>query len=198
MTPVSVLAFDLDHFKSINDRWGHAVGDSVLQLFATVVRKTMRADDVIGRVGGEEFVAILPGKLGGCCRCCRARTRRLRSGRAPKLDGRPIAATISAGVACGSPLATVDALIAAADAALYRAKANGRNRVEAGDVAIAAAPERLEEPAAGGQAGNFGAVATPRRILKRQANRTSLKPAKRSTTKEKGRRRNGALNRCIA
>ena len=63
MAPVSVLAFDLDHFKSINDRFGHAVGDAVLQLFAKVVRKTMRANDIIGRLGGEEFVAILPGTL---------------------------------------------------------------------------------------------------------------------------------------
>jgi GGDEF domain-containing protein len=59
-TPISVLAFDLDHFKSINDRFGHATGDAMLQLFASVVRTTMRADDIIGRLGGEEFVAFLP------------------------------------------------------------------------------------------------------------------------------------------
>ncbi len=140
MGPVSVLAFDLDHFKSINDRWGHAVGDSVLHLFATVVRKTMRADDVIGRFGGEEFVAILPGTLTDAAAVAeRVRTAFAAAG--AEFDGRQIAATVSAGVACGSPLATVEALIARADAALYRAKMNGRDRIETADEAVAAAPE---------------------------------------------------------
>ena len=106
-----MLAFDLDHFKSINDRWGHAVGDSVLQLFATVARKTMRADDVIGRLGGEEFVAILPSKLADAAAVAE-RVRAAFAAAGAELDGRQIAATVSAGVACGSPLATVEALIA--------------------------------------------------------------------------------------
>ncbi len=140
-TPVSVLAFDFDHFKSINDRWGHAVGDSILHLFATVARKTMRADDVIGRFGGEEFVAIIPSKLSDAAAVA-GRVRGAFAAAAAEVDGRPIAATVSAGVACGSPLATVDALIAAADAALYRAKSTGRDRVETTDEPVAAAPER--------------------------------------------------------
>jgi len=140
LAPVSVLAFDLDHFKSINDRRGHAVGDSVLQLFATVARKTMRAGDVIGRVGGEEFVAILPGTLADAAAVAeRVRAAFAAAGAEP--DGRQIAATVSAGVACGSPLATVEALMARADAALYRAKMNGRDRVETADEAVVAAPE---------------------------------------------------------
>ena len=61
--PVSVLAFDLDHFKSINDRFGHHVGDATLRLFAKMTRTTMRTNDVIGRWGGEEFVALVPGSL---------------------------------------------------------------------------------------------------------------------------------------
>ncbi len=141
LTPVNVLAFDLDHFKSINDRWGHAVGDSVLQLFAAVVRKTMRAGDVVSRVGGEEFVAILPGTLTDAAAVAE-RVRAAFAAAGAELDGRQIAATVSAGVACGSPLVTVEALMAGADAALYRAKMNGRNRVETADQAVAAAPER--------------------------------------------------------
>ncbi len=149
--PVSVLAFDLDHFKSINDRWGHAVGDSVLQLFATVARKTMRADDVIGRFGGEEFVAILPGTLADAA-VVAERVRAAFAAAGAEFDGRQIAATVSAGVASGSPLATVEALIAQADAALYRAKMNGRDRVETADEAVAAAPERrTTERSAGGR-----------------------------------------------
>ena len=149
--PVSVLAFDLDHFKSINDRWGHAVGDSVLQLFATVARKTMRADDVIGRFGGEEFVAILPGALADAA-VVAERVRAAFAAAGAEFDGRQIAATVSAGVASGSPLATVEALIAQADAALYRAKMNGRDRVETADEAVAAAPERrTTERSAGGR-----------------------------------------------
>src|SRR5262249_17895208 len=60
MAPVSVLVFDLDHFKAINDKSGHATGDAMLQLFAKIARDTLRATDIVGRIGGEEFVALLP------------------------------------------------------------------------------------------------------------------------------------------
>ncbi len=150
MGPVSVLSFDLDHFKSINDRWGHAAGDAVLQLFATVVRKTMRADDIIGRLGGEEFVAILPSTLTDAAAVAE-RVRAAFAAAGGVLDGRQIAATVSAGVACGSPFTAVEALIARADAALYRAKMQGRDRVETADEVVAAAPERqAKESSAGG------------------------------------------------
>ena len=61
--PVAMLMFDLDHFKSINDRFGHAAGDEVLRVFGRVVRASTRVDDIIGRFGGEEFIAIVPGGL---------------------------------------------------------------------------------------------------------------------------------------
>ena len=141
--PVSVLAFDLDHFKSINDRFGHKSGDAVLDLFATVARKTMRVDDVIGRIGGEEFVAIISGKLAdGCVAAERVRAAFEKAALAP---GSPqIPATVSIGVACGAPDASIDALIARADAALYRAKGGGRNRVEPEDETLSEA-ERMPQ-----------------------------------------------------
>jgi diguanylate cyclase (GGDEF)-like protein len=139
--PVSMLAFDLDHFKSVNDQHGHKMGDTMLGLFAKVVRKTMRADDVIGRIGGEEFIAILSGTLGDAC----VAAERVRSAfeTATVAPGSPqIPATVSIGVACGLPDVSIDILIARADAALYRAKANGRNRVEPDNDLITAATER--------------------------------------------------------
>src|SRR5271170_7773805 len=130
--PVSVLAFDLDHFKSINDRFGHNAGDGMLQLFAAVARKTMRATDVIGRLGGEEFVAIVPGTMAEAT-VAAERVRRAFEWAALDPDGLQIPATVSVGIAGGAPEATVEAMIARADAALYRAKANGRNCVETAD-----------------------------------------------------------------
>ncbi len=159
--PVGVLAFDLDHFKSINDRFGHGVGDAMLQLFATVVRKTMRADDIIGRLGGEEFVAILPGIVSDSA----AAAERVRSAFAAASvarDREDIAATVSVGVACGSPFAPIEMLIARADAALYRAKMNGRDRVETADEAFGGAPENPPR-----RAGEVGAS----RLLRRYAPR---------------------------
>jgi diguanylate cyclase (GGDEF)-like protein len=130
--PVSVLAFDLDHFKSINDRFGHKTGDAVLDLFARTARKTLRGDDVVGRIGGEEFVAILSGTLAEACIAAeRVRAAFERAAVAP--DSPQIPATVSIGVACGLPDVPIDLLIARADAVLYRAKANGRNRVEPDD-----------------------------------------------------------------
>ena len=129
MAPVSVLAFDLDRFKSINDSRGHAAGDAVLQLFAKVLSKTLRASDVIGRLGGEEFVAVLPATLKEAA-IAAERVRAAFAAVSIVHEGQILSATVSIGVACGSPLSVVDALIASADLALYRAKSNGRNRVE--------------------------------------------------------------------
>ena len=137
--PVSVLAFDLDHFKSINDKFGHAMGDAMLQLFAGVARKTMRSGDVIGRLGGEEFVAILTGtsaEAGIAAERVRAAFA------AATLDSQSdrVPATVSIGVASGPANAAIDLLIARADAALYRAKADGRDRVEFAQEAAPASP----------------------------------------------------------
>jgi diguanylate cyclase (GGDEF)-like protein len=137
MRPVSVLAFDLDHFKSINDNYGHSMGDAMLQLFANVARKTMRAGDVIGRLGGEEFVAILSGTLAEAG-IAAERVRAAFAAATLDPNGHQIPATVSIGVACGSPNAAIEPLMARADAALYRAKANGRDRVELADEAVPA------------------------------------------------------------
>lgn len=138
---VSLLAFDLDHFKSINDRYGHKAGDAVLALFAKVVRATMRGDDVVGRIGGEEFVAILSGSLNEAAIAAeRVRSAFQKASGAP--DGPQIPATVSIGVACGLPDASIDVLIARADAVLYRAKANGRNRVELDDELVSGTADR--------------------------------------------------------
>jgi diguanylate cyclase (GGDEF)-like protein len=141
---VSVLAFDLDHFKSINDRFGHKTGDVVLNLFATVARKTMRAEDVVGRLGGEEFVAILSEKLPGAC-IAAERVRSAFEKAALAADSPQIPATVSIGVAYGLPGVPVDLLIARADAALYKAKGNGRNRVEPDNDMVTVAVERPAE-----------------------------------------------------
>jgi diguanylate cyclase (GGDEF)-like protein len=137
--PVSVLAFDLDHFKSINDRFGHHVGDATLCLFAKMTRTTMRTNDVIGRWGGEEFVALVPGSLADAAAAAE-RVRVAFQRVAVEFDGHEIGATVSIGIACGSPNANIEALIARADAAMYRAKINGRNRIEVADEAVAGKP----------------------------------------------------------
>jgi len=138
--PVSVLAFDLDHFKKINDTFGHNTGDATLHLFSVVVRKTLRAGDAIGRLGGEEFVALLPNTLAEAS--IAAERVRKAFEVASIAPGDHARATVSIGIACGSPSAEIDTLIARADAALYRAKSGGRNRVEAAEEAVAGAPKQ--------------------------------------------------------
>jgi diguanylate cyclase (GGDEF)-like protein len=129
MAPVSVLVFDLDHFKAINDRSGHATGDAMLQLFAKVARETLRATDIIGRLGGEEFVALLPSTAAEAA-IAAERVRAAFAVATIVRSGRRIAATVSIGVASASPATAIDLPITRADDALYRAKKNGRNRVE--------------------------------------------------------------------
>ncbi len=158
--PVCVLAFDLDHFKSINDRFGHNTGDATLHLFAAVVKKTLRAGDAIGRLGGEEFIALLPTTLGDAMAAANRVRRAFAS--ATAAAGSHAAATVSVGVACGSAFAEIDTLIARADAALYRAKTNGRDRVEASDEAVPGAPERRGQGAAQNPQGHPAARADAR------------------------------------
>ncbi len=128
--PITVLAFDLDHFKSINDRFGHAVGDDVIKLFAAVASRNVRVNDFIARLGDEEFAVIISGTLDeGILVAERLRVAFETAGRT--VAGRYVGATVSVGVAAHPAPTNIDALLARADEALYAAKAAGRNRVEA-------------------------------------------------------------------
>jgi diguanylate cyclase (GGDEF)-like protein len=130
--PVTALIFDIDHFKSINDRFGHPAGDEVLKLFATIVINSLRMTDLSGRIGGEEFAALLPCSLeDGVIAAERVREAFADSGIVVE-DG-PVDTTVSIGVAGGPAGTELEVLLAAADTALYQAKRGGRNRVEAAE-----------------------------------------------------------------
>ncbi|MEA2830795.1 MAG: hypothetical protein QOF22_1543 [Bradyrhizobium sp.] len=127
--PVTVLIFDIDHFKSINDRFGHPAGDEILKLFAIVIVNTLRLTDLSGRIGGEEFAALLPCSLDeGVIAAERVREAFESSGIV--VEEGPVDTTVSIGVAGGPAGTELEVLLAAADTALYQAKRSGRNRVE--------------------------------------------------------------------
>ncbi len=130
--PMSLLAFDLDHFKAINDRHGHATGDAVLTLFARVVRGATGEDTVLARIGGEEFAALLPGHARIHARQIgQVVAARFAESAASDPATGGVAATVSIGVAeRGTDGETLADLLSAADRALYVAKARGRNRIE--------------------------------------------------------------------
>lgn len=128
--PVTVLIFDIDHFKSVNDRFGHPAGDEVLKLFATVITSTLRITDLSGRIGGEEFAAMLPCNLEEAMQAAE-RVREAFATCGIEVDNAPVATTVSIGVAGGPAGTELDVLLAAADTALYQAKRGGRNRVQA-------------------------------------------------------------------
>lgn len=126
---VTVLMFDLDHFKSINDRFGHDVGDEALRTFAATVSSSMRGDDIVGRLGGEEFAAILPGN-GATAFMVAERVRLAFETAGVAISGHDMNATVSIGAAeSPAETANITALLTRADQALYQAKAAGRNRV---------------------------------------------------------------------
>ena len=130
--PVTVLIFDIDHFKSINDRFGHPAGDEILKLFATIVLNSLRISDLSGRIGGEEFAALLPCSLEeGVLAAERVREGFATSGIV--VDEGPVDTTVSIGVAGGPAGTELEVLLASADTALYQAKRGGRNRVEAAE-----------------------------------------------------------------
>jgi diguanylate cyclase (GGDEF)-like protein len=129
---VTVMIFDIDHFKSINDRFGHPAGDEILKLFATVVVNSLRITDLSGRVGGEEFAALLPCSLEEAV-IVAERVREAFEGSGIVDGSGPVVTTVSIGVAGGPAGTELEVLLAAADTALYQAKRNGRNRVEAAE-----------------------------------------------------------------
>ena len=126
----TVVVMDLDHFKAINDRFGHAAGDRVLRAFAEIILSNIRSDDIAGRLGGEEFCILSNATPAAAA----AMAERIRS----QLEAKPfmtpsgiMQATVSAGIAVRSAeLESLQALLDRADVALYQAKESGRNRVQ--------------------------------------------------------------------
>jgi len=148
--PTAVLLIDLDHFKSINDRFGHALGDRALEVFADAARQSVRASDLLGRLGGEEFAAILANTSRDTAVAVAERIRMSFAQAALEVDNRPVGATVSIGlVHCQEAALDVAELLAQADRALYFAKENGRNRVEVAtlDMVRAPAADRIAVPA---------------------------------------------------
>ena len=122
---------DIDHFKRINDTYGHATGDAVLKYVAGLLRGSLRKIDTVGRIGGEEFAAILPGTDLAAAESLADRVRVAVAMTPAMQAGQIIPATLSIGVASMSlGDVTAEAALARADEALYRAKQRGRNRVE--------------------------------------------------------------------
>lgn len=143
---LAVLMLDIDHFKQINDRYGHLAGDDVLRQVASVIRESTRAEDLVARFGGEEFVVVLPVSVPDLAA---ERAERIRSNLAERsivAEGTEIRVTASIGLAFSVPGRSRNemALIMTADEALYQAKADGRNRVVFGRHAMQLAPRQTE------------------------------------------------------
>lgn len=147
---LTVMVFDVDRFKQVNDDFGHAVGDSVLAAVAQALKRGVREVDVVGRVGGEEFVVVAPETAG---REALAVAERLRCAVGERLvttpHGNEVRVTVSCGVATLSDVhaRSPDELLGYADAALYRAKALGRDRTEIAELVLDEQGRRLPPPA---------------------------------------------------
>jgi len=129
--PIAVMLLDLDNFKSINDRFGHAVGDRVLKIFAEVTSGCLRHIDLFGRLGGEEFAAVLRDTSHERALAVAEQIRVGFAEATRDVDGAPVVATVSIGIVIShDAVLDLPALLAQADHALYRAKDCGRNRVE--------------------------------------------------------------------
>lgn len=140
-SPLAIMLIDLDHFKKINDTWGHRTGDEALRHFVAVAESCMRHGDVIGRMGGEEFAVFLPHTGLAEAEVAASRLRRAIEEQPVAHGANPLRLTASIGVAHWQSGESAETVLNRADQAMYRAKKRGRNRVE---VALAAA----ERPAA--------------------------------------------------
>jgi diguanylate cyclase (GGDEF)-like protein len=135
--PIAVMLLDLDNFKSINDRFGHAIGDRVLTRFAEVAGGCIRRTDLFGRLGGEEFAAVLVDTTRERAIAVAEQIRTSFARATCDVDGRPVLGTVSIGVVISyDAVLDISALLAQADHALYRAKDNGRNRTEIASIEL--------------------------------------------------------------
>jgi diguanylate cyclase (GGDEF)-like protein len=130
--PFWMVLIDLDHFKRINDTWGHEAGDAVLKRFAEILRDHTRLSDISGRIGGEEFLFVLTHADKSGAVMVVDRVRQQLAAEKFQFDGQPVTVTASFGVAgfSGKSAPSFEELLAKADDALYRAKDHGRNRIE--------------------------------------------------------------------
>lgn len=142
---VAVCVVDIDHFKRINDTYGHAAGDAVLAAVGKALIAQVRGDDLVVRLGGEEFLVILPETLPAGALTVAERLRQA----VAALAGLPAPVTVSIGLACCHRDETAESLIARADAALYQAKQAGRNRVVSADAGDAAQVRAQAVPRSG-------------------------------------------------
>lgn len=126
---LSLLMLDIDHFKNINDTYGHLTGDSVLRGLALTLQKRLRPNDKLGRYGGEEFCVILPETSLSSAVRIGEELRMLIANHAFVAEGKEVRVTISIGAAGAGPMTTIDQLYKAADVKLYEAKRAGRNKV---------------------------------------------------------------------
>jgi diguanylate cyclase (GGDEF)-like protein len=127
--PMALLVLDLDHFKQVNDQHGHDVGDRMLKAFADASEDSVRPTDQLFRMGGEEFCFVLPGTTLDDAIFVAERVRRAFESVEVETGNGPAVTTVSIGIAATSYAIDVETLLAAADAAVYEAKARGRNRV---------------------------------------------------------------------
>ena len=129
--PLAISMVDIDYFKRVNDRFGHAAGDALLRAVSEACAAQLRASDYFGRIGGEEFVCVMPETTEDDALACAERMRAAVAGLRLETSAGTVGCTISIGIAAmHEGHADFDNLLAAADAAMYRAKSNGRNRVE--------------------------------------------------------------------
>jgi diguanylate cyclase (GGDEF)-like protein len=152
---LSLLFLDVDHFKSMNDRFGHSGGDDVLTRFVDLVNACIRPTDFLFRIGGEEFCCLLPHTDPEQAQRVAERIRRQVETTPVIVAGVPVKATVSIGIACTDEFGyDLDALIRRADKAVYSAKRAGRNRVM---VASSAEADELAAPIAMAAGRAFGA-----------------------------------------
>ena len=132
-SPIALMMMDIDHFKRLNDRFGHATGDEALCVFAATARQALRDHDIMGRLGGEEFALVLPGTdLEGAVQAAE-RLRQAVAAAVLPTSGGQYGMTISIGVVVIDPNEHINSALARADHALYAAKSGGRDRVAIGE-----------------------------------------------------------------
>jgi len=131
------MLLDLDNFKSINDRYGHAVGDQVLETFAKVASSCLRRIDLLARLGGEEFAALLHDTPRDRALAVAEQIRCAFAAATREVEGLPVAGTVSIGIVVAhDAVLDLAALLVQADHALYRAKHGGRNRIEVASIEL--------------------------------------------------------------